>query len=846
MPAKAAKRSTPSSQSWSQAVAHSQCVIEFAPDGVIRSANAPFSAFVGGEVAGKPFAALFDPALLGTLSQGAPVSGIHKVTRPDGAVAWFGGTFSPVMAKNRLTGYVAVGFDAAAQKAERDELIRQTWHVKGAMNGASTNLMMADLEFNIISMNDSLVEMLKKNEEAMRKDLPHLRVDALIGGSIDRFHRDPSHQRKMLAGLQGRHNVKLNLGGRLFSLTACACRDGKNAIIGYSVEWQDITELTETQSRMAAIERAQAVIEFDMSGRVLGANPNFLAATGYTLEEIQGQHHRLFCDPAYATSPDYGAFWEKLNQGKYEQGTYLRVGKGGKRVWLQASYNPVLDHRGKPVKVVKFATDITTQKNLDAENAGKIEAINKAQAVIEFNLDGQVLWANENFCKTLGYSLAEIKGQHHRLFCEPAWVASAEYSTFWAKLNRGEYDSNLFKRIGKGGREVWIQASYNPITDSTGKPFKVVKFATDVTATQSLVITTEKVVAEANDGDMTGRLPTAGLDGTLKKLADSINTLLDSISGVLERVQGATASMQTATSDIAQGNNNLSQRTQEQSSALEETASSLEEMTGSVKQNANNATQANQLAASARAAAEKGGAVVEAAIGAMGAITDSSKKVADIIGVIEQLAFQTNMLALNAAVEAARAGDQGRGFAVVAAEVRNLAQRSSGAAKEIKVLLQTSADRVTQGSTLVNDSGVALKDIVLGVKKVSDIIGEINVASDEQANGIGQINQAVMSMDKMTQQNAALVEEAATAADSLSEQARAMAELVGFYKLKSAPPARAGRGVIEPALEVHAKSTAPAPKKKALPPAPSPAAAPEHAEPAPRAKPGNENVWENF
>jgi methyl-accepting chemotaxis protein len=254
-----------------------------------------------------------------------------------------------------------------------------------------------------------------------------------------------------------------------------------------------------------------------------------------------------------------------------------------------------------------------------------------------------------------------------------------------------------------------------------------------------------------------------------------------------------------------------------------------------VKQNASNATQANQLASSARSAAEKGGVVVSSAIEAMQAITDSSKKVADIIGVIEQLAFQTNMLALNAAVEAARAGDQGRGFAVVAAEVRNLAQRSASAAKEIKVLLQTSSDRVAQGATLVNNSGEALKEIVLGVKKVSDIIAEINVASDEQASGISQINQAVTSMDKMTQQNAALVEEAATAADSMNEQARGLIEVVGFFKSGnakvSAAPVREQRkpvkgSVVEPALEVHAPGK------------------PEKKKAAPGAK--DEPVWESF
>ncbi|MER2566430.1 MAG: methyl-accepting chemotaxis protein [Myxococcaceae bacterium] len=611
----------------------------------------------------------------------------------------------------------------------------------------------------------------------------------------------------------------------------------------------DVTERrnadAETAAKMAALDRVQAVIEFTPDGKVVHANENFLKTLGYALDEVKGQHHRIFCDPAYTASAEYGLFWQKLNRGEFEAGIFRRIGKGNKEVWIQASYNPVLDGNGKVTKVVKYAIDITDAQNRSSENAGKMAAIDRTQASIEFSLDGKVLWANDNFLKTLGYSLEDIKGQHHRIFCEPSYANSHDYVAFWQKLNRGEIDAGLYKRVGKGGKEVWIQAAYTPIADAAGRLSKVVKYATDVTATQQLVLSTQSVAQQAANGNLSARLSSTGLSGALKTLADSVNQLLDSVArpivevkaaaaamaegdltrtmkgdyegafgelkdafnastdslrNVITRTQTALAAMGAATTDIAQGNNNLSQRTQEQASALEETASSLEELTSTVKQNAGNATQANQLAASAKEAAEKGGAVVSAAVEAMRAVTDSSKKVGDIIGVIEQLAFQTNMLALNAAVEAARAGDQGRGFAVVAAEVRNLAQRSSGAAKEISELLKTSSERTAHGASLVNDSGNALKDIVLAVKKVSDIIGEISTASDEQASGIGQINQAVTSMDKMTQQNAALVEEAATAADSLSSQAKSVLETFAFFKVATdASP----RNVFEPAFEVE-------------------------------------------
>jgi methyl-accepting chemotaxis protein len=299
-------------------------------------------------------------------------------------------------------------------------------------------------------------------------------------------------------------------------------------------------------------------------------------------------------------------------------------------------------------------------------------------------------------------------------------------------------------------------------------------------------------------GDLTSEVE-GDFKGEFLTLKNQLNGSMSTLRNLVAQINESARAISNAASDISEGNQNLNKRTQEQSSALEETSASLEEMTATVKQNAANATQANQLAAGARDAAEKGGQVVGSAVGAMTAITESSKKVADIIGVIEQIAFQTNMLALNAAVEAARAGDQGRGFAVVAAEVRNLAQRSAAAAKEIKGLIQDSAEKVDQGAKLVNRSGETLQEIVGSVKKVSDIVGEINAASDEQATGIDQINSAVTSMDKSTQQNAAMVEEAAAAAESMNEQARALAELVSFFRVEEAsapppPPARAQRG----------------------------------------------------
>jgi methyl-accepting chemotaxis protein len=663
----------------------------------------------------------------------------------------------------------------------------------------------------------------------------------------------------------------------------------------------------ELLGQIAALNRSQAVIELDLEGIILDANENYLKMLGYSLEEVRGKHHRMFVEPSWRESPEYRAFWEKLAHGEFQAGRQKRVAKDGHVVWMRASYNPILDAKNKPIKVIAFAADITETIRKAYDYEGQLRAVHKAQAVIEFGLDGTILTANENFLKAVGYSLEEIKGKHHSMFVDPVYRETGEYRSFWEKLGRGEYDAGEYKRIGKGGRELWLQATYNPIMDMDDKPFKVVKYATDVTGqkhqnemnaafkgaldnlgssvmvadnnlnviylnqsmqtmmanaqadlrkdlpnfdssrllganidvfhknpshqramlsnltktfasqfviggrtlrisanpmmdangkrlgtvvewgdrTVELLVEAEikSLVQSAGAGDLTHRMALDGKSGVFAEIGKGINQLTDNMSEVISRVQAAAIEVSRGAEEISQGNTDLSQRTEEQASSLEETASSMEEMTSTVKQNADNASKASQLATAARDQADKGGSVVSQAIRAMTEINDASKKIVDIIGVIDEIAFQTNLLALNAAVEAARAGEQGRGFAVVASEVRNLAGRSATAAKEIKGLIQDSVKKVEEGSSLVTQSGQTLDQIVTSVKKVSDIIGEIAAASQEQSAGIEQVNKAVMQLDETTQQNAALVEQASAASQGMAAQAKALNEMMDRYQV---------------------------------------------------------------
>ena len=531
---------------------------------------------------------------------------------------------------------------------------------------------------------------------------------------------------------------------------------------------------------LAALSKSQAMIEFDLTGRILTANENFCRALGYDLTEIVGKHHSMFVERSYAQSPDYKTFWAKLAAGNFDQRQYKRVGKGGKEVWIEASYNPVF-RRGKPIKVIKIATDITAQKLKTAEDAGKIEALSRAQAIIEFTPTGDVLTANDNFLSALGYTLAELQGRHHSMFCEPAYTGTSDYRQFWARLSAGEFVADEFMRIGKGGRKVFIQASYNPIFDLNGKVFKVVKFATDVTGRVENVEALANCLTNLADGDLSQRIEKPFI-ASLERLRTDFNEASEKLKRAMSTVADNAQAISSGSNQVQAAADDLAKRTEQQAASIEQTAAALEEITTTVKDSSHRAEEAGRLVTRTREHAEHSGAVVRDAIGAMDQIEASSREISNIIGVIDEIAFQTNLLALNAGVEAARAGEAGKGFAVVAQEVRELAQRSATAAKEIKALITASGGHVQSGVSLVTKAGSALQEIATQVHAIDTNVVAIVEAAREQSTALAEINQAVNMVDQGTQQNAAMVEEQTAASHSLAREAAALFELLDQFK----------------------------------------------------------------
>lgn len=575
-----------------------------------------------------------------------------------------------------------------------------------AMDSASVALMTINRDYDITYLNGATQRLMGEHRDLFQKQFPRIDFDNMIGTSIDAFHKNPAHQRTMMAQpLRQPHRAEITVGDLRFSLLITSVIDSKGDYVGNILEWDNVTQDRLREGMLDAIDKAQAVIEFDIDGTIREANENFLGALGYSIDQIRGRHHSMFVEPAYAASPEYRLFWDKMARGEFDAGQYKRVTSGGKEIWIQASYNPILDKSGKPFKVVKYAVDITAQRLATANFEGQVAAINKAQAVIEFDMSGNIIEANANFLSVTGYRADQVVGRHHSMFIEPSEAQSVEYRMFWEKLNRGEYDAGQYRRHGANGKLIWIQASYNPILDMNGKPYKVVKYATDITE--------QKGIAER----------VTQISGIVASAASEMRATAEGMARTAEETTRQAASVASA-AEVTSVN-------------VQTVSSAGEELTASISEIARQVAESSNISQHAVVEADKTSEAIKT-------LAEAAQKIGNVVTLINDIAGQTKLLALNATIEAARAGEAGKGFAVVASEVKSLSDQTARATHEI-------SSQVNSMQAATQTSVGAIAGITDTIRKVAEIASAIAGAVEEQTAATREIAANVTQVSEGTQ-----------------------------------------------------------------------------------------------
>lgn len=792
-----------------QALDRSLAVIEFDLQGNVLHANDNFLETFGyrlEEISGRHHRLFCPPGVAesddyqdfwATLGRGEFHSGVYRRRHKDGSLKWIRATYNPLLdAQGRPQRIIKFATDITEARLQAVE-----YEGKIEAIHRSQAVIEFDLQGNVLWANDNFLGMTGYALDELRgrhhslmcpADYARSAEYALLWNRLGQGVFDTGVYKRIRRDgrpiwIQATYNPILDSDGRPYK------------VVKFATDVTDAQlQAAEFEGKMAAIDRAQAVIEFDLHGNILTANENFLSAMGYSVDEVRGKHHRIFCEPEHARSPGYRLFWEKLGRGDFDTGLYKRRASDGRQVWIQATYNPILDAEGKPYKVVKFASDVTESQLRNSDYEGKVAAIDRSQAIAEFSLDGTVLTANRNFLLALGYQADEVVGKHHRIFCPDDYARSAEYRLFWDKLARGEFDAGVYKRRNSRGEEIWIQATYNPIFDADGKPCKVVKFAVDITESQIRNSDYAGKVAAVDRGqaviefDLTGKI----LEANRNFLA-TLGYRLEEIRGQHHRIfceaeHVASGEYREFWARLAQGEvfggrfmrlSKFGQRIWIQATynpifdadgqvhkvvkfatditrqveleqhlrqKIEQMNLSLHALTRSIKQIAETTDDANRMARRTLEEAERGSLTLGRSLHAMEAIGTTAGGIQDIVQVISDIANQTNMLAFNAAIEAARAGEHGLGFSVVADEVRKLAEKSSQATKEINKLILESVKSIAQGSEISRSVGEAFGLIAEGVGKTQQSIEAINGSTAAQLEDAARVNQLIQELDAAT------------------------------------------------------------------------------------------------
>lgn len=705
--------------------------------------------------------------LWATIGKGKIFRGVIKNKKKDGSPYWVDALIAPVLGANgKPVKYIGVRYVITDQIVKQEQLEAQLRQIS-AINAASVHI-----EFStdgiILKASDLFVKAMRYNnaEEFIGK---HHRIfcDSNYVKTRD-YEQFWTNLRNGIPQVGEFRRIAKDGSDVWIQANYTPIKDENGNVIRIVKLASDITEQKlkniDYEGQIQAIGKSQAVISFNMDGTIIDANDNFLNALGYTLSEVKGRHHNLFVESSYGQSMAYKEFWAKLNRGEFVADEFKRVGKGGKEVWIQASYNPILDMNGKPFKVVKFATDITEQKLKNSDYEGQLNAIGKSNAVIEFNMDGTIITANDNFLSALGgYSLNEVKGKHHRMFVDSNFSRSAEYADFWRKLNNGEYFVGTYTRVDKRGNEVYIQASYNPILDLNGKPFKVVKYALDMTE----VIRVIKAMA---NGDLSLRCDTSvdngGLTAEINKALENLNTVMgnigqgsevvakssDLLQKKVEDMKRNTTEVATAIAQMAKGAQDQAQKTDESSKLVNHVMASANEMEKKAnlinKAAERGLESSNQGLKTVKVLVENMGGIKESAgqtSQSIGVLTKRTEEIGRTLNVITDIASQTNLLALNAAIEAARAGDAGRGFAVVAEEIRKLAEDSRKSAVEIeKIISDVQKDTAVAGKA-IDTMEASVKEGNKSSIEAEKIFQEIATSSEETFGASKEIQAATLT-----------------------------------------------------------------------------------------------------